>query len=298
MRSAQRFAKEHPFLFAILATVVWILVMGVAAAIAAWALHTPMADPLPQSLGMLAATACLLGVMGRWGWLRAAGIPRLGTWRLWLVTVGLAVYVVIAYQMAFFRGIALDISSLWASGGAQSILMRQAVVGVAEETLFRGFQLFVLVRAWGDSRRGLLAAVAVPALIFGLTHAPQVLAGNPMDDTLMTMLNCTVSGLWWGALVLMGGSIWPAVLLHAVSNASFQITALGLCGYNATVTEFVAATAAELPLVIGGLWLVLRKVPGFDPDPRSRAGRKSIGFCMEERRDASDALAVRYSLAE
>jgi carboxyl-terminal processing protease len=276
MRSMKRFATEHPLAFAILATVVWILVAGMAAGIAAWALQAPVASSLPQSLGMLAATACLLVVMWRWGWLRAAGIIRLGTWRLWLVTVGLALYLAIAYQMAFFRGIALDISSSWASGGAQSILMRQAVVSVAEETLFRGFLLLVLVRVWGDSRRGLLAAVAVPALIFGLSHAPQVLAGNPMDDTLMTMLNCTVSGLWWGALVLVGGSIWPAILLHAVSNASYQITALGLGGIGPTVAAYAAATAAELPMVIAGLWLVLRKVPGSSPTGgRGRAERAS-----------------------
>jgi carboxyl-terminal processing protease len=276
MRSEQRFAKEHPFLFAILATVVWMLVMGVAAAIAAWALQAPVASLLPQSLGMLAATACLLGVMGRWGWLRSAGITRLGNWRLWLATAGLALYVVIAYQLAFFRDIALDISTLWDSGGAQTVLMRQAVVGVAEETLFRGFLLYALVRVWGDSRRGLLAAVVVPALIFGLVHAPQVLAGNPMDDTLMTMLNCTVSGLWWGALVLVGGSLWPGVLLHAASNASFQITALGLGGIDPTVADYLAATAAELPLVIAGLWLVLRKMPDSIPTGgRGRAERAS-----------------------
>jgi hypothetical protein len=183
---------------------------------------------------------------------------------------------VIVYQLAFFRGIAIDLSNLWGSGGAQSILMRQAVVGVAEETLFRGFLLYALVRVWGDSRRGLLAALAVPALIFGLAHAPQVLAGDPMDDTLMTMLNCTVSGLWWGALVLVGGSLWPAVLLHAASNASFQITALGLGGIDATVADYAAATAAELPLVIAGFWLLLRKVPGSIPTGRrGRAGQAS-----------------------
>jgi carboxyl-terminal processing protease len=276
MRSVERFATEHPFPFVILAMVTWILAAGVTAAIAGGALHTPMADPLPQSLGTLTATACLLGVMWRWGWLRAAGFTTLGTPRLWLVTVGLALYVVIAYQLAFFHGIALNISSSWASGEAQSILLRQAVVGVAEETLFRGFLLYALVRVWGDSRRGLLAAVAVPALIFGLTHIMQLLVGNPIDGTLMTILNAFVGGLWYGALVLMGGSLWPAVLIHAATNASVQISAASLPGFDPSVADYALATAAELPLVVGGLWLLLRKGPDSIPtERRGRSGKAS-----------------------
>jgi membrane protease YdiL (CAAX protease family) len=268
MRSIQRFATARPLPFVILATVAWIVTAGVAAFLAAWALQMPMAELLPQSLGTLTATACLLVVMGRWRWLRAAGVTALGGRRLWLTTAGLTVYGVVAYQVAFFGGIALNISSSWGSGGAQSIFARQAVVGVAEELLFRGFLLYALVRVWGDSRRGLLAAVTVPALIFGLAHAPQVLAGNPIDDTLMTMLNCLVAGLWYGVLVLVGGSVWPAVLIHAASNASFQIATLGVSGFDPTVADYAVATAAELPLVVAGLWLLLRRVPGSIPTER------------------------------
>jgi membrane protease YdiL (CAAX protease family) len=256
MRSILRFAMAHPLPFVILATAAWIGAAGVAAFLAAWALQAPVADLLPQSLGALAATACLLVMMWRWGWLRAAGVTALGSRRLWLVTAGLAVYVVVAYQVAFFGKITPNIPSLWATGEAQTILLRGTVVAIVEETMFRGFLLFALARAWGDSRRGLLAAVAVPALIFGLPHAAQVLVGNPIDDTLMTTLNCFVSGLWWGALVLTGGSIWPAVLIHVASNASVQIAAASLTGFDPIVAHYAVATAAELPLVIAGLWLL------------------------------------------
>ena len=78
---------------------------------------------------------------------------------------------------------------------------------------------------------------------------------------MMTTLNCFVSGLWWGALVLMGGSIWPAVVIHAASNASVQIVAAGLTRFDPTVADYAVATAAELLLVIAGLWLLLRRLP-------------------------------------
>jgi membrane protease YdiL (CAAX protease family) len=288
MRSIQRFATVHPLPFVILATVAWIGVAGVAAILAAWALQAPMSDLLPQSLGALAATACLLVMMWRWGWLRAAGVTALGSRRLWLATAGLAVYVVIAYHVAFFGKITLNIPSLWATGEAQTILLRGTVVAFVEEIMFRGFLLFALARAWGDSRCGPLAALTIPALIFGLTHAAQVLVGNPIDDTLMTTLNCFISGLWWGALVLRGGSIWPAVLIHAVSNASVQIVAASLTGFDPTVADYAVATAAELPLVIAGPWLLSRRVPGSIPN-RSREWGAEVSLDCEQLLQGIDA---------
>ncbi len=73
--------------------------------------------------------------------------------------------------------------------------------------------LLVVMGRWGWLRAGgLLAAVSVQALMFGLLHIMQVAGGNPLDDALMTILNALVGGLLLGALVLLGGSIWPAVL--------------------------------------------------------------------------------------
>jgi len=235
MRHVRQFATAHPLPFAILTTLVWILAGGLGAYLAASALKLPFADGLPQSLGTLAITACLLWAMGRWGWLRPAGVSVPGSGRLWLVTAGLTILVVVAYQLAFFHQIVVDFSTAIGSDEARAILGRCSVVGFVEETLFRGFILYALVRVWGHTRRGLLAAISVPALIFGLLHILQLLAGNPPDDTLMTMLNAFVGGLWYGALVLLGGSIWPAVLIHAATNAAVQIGAASLARFDPSV---------------------------------------------------------------
>ncbi len=47
--------------------------------------------------------------------------------------------------------------------------------------------LLVVMGRWGWLRAGgLLAAVSVQALMFGLLHIMQVAGGNPLDDALMT----------------------------------------------------------------------------------------------------------------
>jgi carboxyl-terminal processing protease len=279
MRGILRFATRHPVPFVILATAAWMMIAGVAAYLTASALQSPLADELPQSLGTLAATACLLLVMARWGWLRASSVARLGSARLWLLTAGLTIFVVVAYHLAFFGETVVDLSTSTASGEAQAILRRQAVVGLVEETLFRGFLLYALVRVWGNTRRGLLAAVGVSAMVFGLIHAQELLFGNPLDETLMTILNASVEGLWYGSLVLLGGSLWPAVLIHAASNASVQIVAASLPRFDPSVSNYAVASAAELPLVIAGLGLLMRRSPGSVPprDAESARGNASAG---------------------
>jgi membrane protease YdiL (CAAX protease family) len=272
MRSIQRFATEHPLPFVVATPVIWMMTAGMAAYLAAGVLQLPPTHELPQSLGTLVATGCLVLMMWRWEWLRAAGVTALGSGRLWLVTTGLTILLVMAYQFAFLDGIVMGFSTVSARTEALAILRSCAVVGFVEETLFRGFLLYALVRVWGDTRRGLLAAVTLQALLFGLPHILQVFAGNPLDDTLMTMLNCFVSGLWYGALVLLGSSIWPAVLIHAATNASVQVGAASLTGFDPSATDYALATLAELPMVVVGLWVLLRKVP----DPIGTWRQKSV----------------------
>ncbi|MEA3335346.1 MAG: hypothetical protein U9R25_05510 [Chloroflexota bacterium] len=154
------FATVHPFLFVLLAIAGWILLGSLGTVVAMFVLDAPFTDVVVQSTGSLVATACVLALAWRWGWLKSAGITRLGGLRLWLITLAAAVYVIIAYQLAFFGEIALNLDQL-NGAEAHQILMHQAVVGFAEETMFRGILLFALVRVWGDSRNFLIKSLQV-----------------------------------------------------------------------------------------------------------------------------------------
>ena len=177
-----------------------------AAWLAARALHMPMVDPLPQSLGTLAVTVCLILVMWRWGWLRSAGVTVLGGGRLWLLTAGLTIFVVVAYQLAFSGEIVVDLSAAWKAGEVQTILLRQAVVGIVEETLFRGFLLFGLRNKMGE------LSILVQIVPFVLVHF-----GKLELETLSTL----VTGLYFGYIAYRTDSYWPAFLIHLFINVVF-----------------------------------------------------------------------------
>lgn len=75
--------------------------------------------------------------------------------------------------------------------------------GVCEELLYRGIAV-ALLQLFGVA---FIPAVVLSALAFGLMHAYQGLRGVALT---------ALMGLGFSALVWLGGSLWPAIALHAL----------------------------------------------------------------------------------
>jgi len=130
-------------------------------------------------------------------------------------------------------------------------------VGIAEEFLFRGILLFVLVRAWGRNRTGALRAVLVTSVVFGLIHATPALVGEDLGYVTANLLGTIISAVWWAALVLTYRTVWPGVVIHTLTNSATlavadiaQQSSLGAAGS-------LRADLLELPWLIFGLWLLI-----------------------------------------
>jgi membrane protease YdiL (CAAX protease family) len=273
----KRLATEHPLLFVLAVLLGWIVSSGLLALAAAALLGTELASDLAQSVGTLTATGLLLLLLAwRLGWLRSTGITRLGGWRVWLLTLAILFFYYVAYRYAFFGTLASDLGYLLRLPAAWRTLLRHLVVGTVEEILFRGILLYALVRVWGTTRRGLFAAILTPALLFGSLHILQLTSGNSLPSTLLTILIGIFSGIWLGALVLRWGSIWPAVAIHAFSNAVVNVGALAVPGYVPPTSAFLLAAVLEVPFVLWGIACLLRlpfpAAPGpGEPEPDTLA---------------------------
>lgn len=261
MTRLNAFATKRPLLFVLAAIVAWMLLGGIFAGLTAGILQVDFMRDLAQSVGMLLATLCVVLIAGRLSWLRAAGIARPGRWIVWLLALIAGVWLVCAYLYGFFGEIRLDLAVLSRSAAARAVLPRQLVVGPVEEIMFRGIVLYVLARRWGGTAGGLLASLVVASLLFGSLHMLQAFAGASLTLAAITTLNSALSGFWWGALVLRGRSVWPAVLLHILSNSIVQIQALGTPGFEMTVSNTMTATLLELPLAVIAVIVLLRWPP-------------------------------------
>ena len=98
----------------------------------------------------------------------------------------------------------------------------------------------------------------VQAALFGVLHVLQVVAGSSLTAALMVMINSFVSGIWWGVMTLHWQSLWPVILLHSLSNISVLAKGISSAYISPAVTAYGRATLLETPLVVLGMWLLLR----------------------------------------
>jgi uncharacterized protein len=86
------------------------------------------------------------------------------------------------------------------------------MVGFVEEVIFRGLMLHSL------KGRGLWKAAIITALLFGLTHALNVLTGKSLAEDVAQILYAVAIGFAFAALVLRTGILWPLILAHWLIN--------------------------------------------------------------------------------
>ena len=225
--SISNFAKHHPIGFVVVLTIVWIVLLLVFMITASTVFHKPYGDAMTVSIGRLAVTAWVLFLVWCMHWLKASGISRSGSWRVWLLALVGLVYLASASLYSFYGRVAFDFSSLLRLPDARAAVINHFITGLSEEILFRGLVLFALIRVWGNATRGILGSVLLASALFALVHITQVFTyGVSPSSALLLVLQALVIAFWWGALVVMGGSIWPAVTLHFVVNAVVAVQGL------------------------------------------------------------------------
>jgi membrane protease YdiL (CAAX protease family) len=89
------------------------------------------------------------------------------------------------------------------------MILLSITAGVCEELLYRGFVLWYFVSFWPSSRLGLIVAVVFSSILFGFGHV--YLGANQIKVS-------AIAGLVAALIVLAAGSLWPAIILHAVTD--------------------------------------------------------------------------------
>jgi membrane protease YdiL (CAAX protease family) len=262
MNALRSYATRHPVMFVLSLTIAWLIVLLVFTGIASSALHRPFGDAVTGTIGRLTITACILLLVWRLGWLEASGVARLGRWPVWLLALGGMTYFTIASLYSYFSKINFDFSSLIQIPDARAIVMSQFAVSLCEEILFRGVVLYSLARVWENTKRGMIGSVVLSSLIFAVLHMTNVFAQEiPLSSALLLTLETCIIAIWWGALVLWGGSIWPAVMLHFVSNAVVAVQGLTIPMVEPNIVAYRQLLFFSILLGVLGVGLLVQAVP-------------------------------------
>lgn len=263
MGRLERAAHRHPLATAFGMVVAAMAVMAVGVGVASVGLGWDLDDPRTQLVGQTVGCVAVLLVLWRSGWLRPAGVTQVGTRSVWLATVLVLLYTGAVGLYALVGTLAVDLSI-----AAESVptLLHTTLAGVMEELLFRGLVLHVLVVGWRERPWRDPVAIVVSAALFGVLHLLN-LAGSTLDVTMLQVTEAFLSAVLYGALVVVGGSVWPAVVLHSLVNLLVTTAAENIPGFAVAAGDLLLLVLLDLPLVALAVLLLGR---------RRRLGRTAV----------------------
>jgi len=255
-------ATNRPVSFVLILTIAWFVLLAVFMGIASSALREPYGSATTGTAGRLAVTACVLFLVWRLGWLEASGVARLGSWRVWVLASGGMIYFAGASLFSFYGKVTFGLSSLIRLPDLHAAVMTHFAAGLSEELLFRGLALYALIRVWGNTTQGIIRSVAFTSLLFAALHITQVIMpGASLPSLLFLTLETCIVSIWWGALVVSGRSIWPAVMLHFAVNAAVAVQGLTVPMVEPAILAYRRILWFSIPLGVLGIVMLVREDP-------------------------------------
>jgi membrane protease YdiL (CAAX protease family) len=251
----KRFASEHPVAFSVMATFLVLALYIVAGIIAAITTTNLIGHQAAEASGRFAASALIVCMLWRLGWIGDVGLTRLGKRSVWLMVFLVTAYLVVVTMFAFFGDLGFGLPDpAWAS----VVALNGSAAAVLEEIVFRGLILYALVRTWGNSASGLPRIVLLSSFLFGASHLIRLLLGQPIPQVNLLAIDAFISGVYYAAFVLYSGSIWPPIAIHVALNAIVGARAVGVEGFEEPVSGWLVILVFELPALLLGLLLLRR----------------------------------------
>ena len=91
-------------------------------------------------------------------------------------------------------------------------------IGIREECIYRATLQNIVAKKHANSVKGVWVTVTIGAVIFGLSHIPNLFFGMEPLAVLTQVIYATVAGLLFGAVYLRSGSLWALVLVHTLTD--------------------------------------------------------------------------------
>ena len=248
----KRLRQAHPVCFCIVAEVAFLASLFVSdfvfTLVLAFArvdfsgLDTYLYSALQELVGVLVAVL-ILRRTGRTGLLRRHGSGFFNG-----LLVGMYPLVFIGYttfvSLVFGRP---DDTPLQPAGRIVTFLVSMAMVGVAEEFIFRGVIAETLLEHFGTSRAGMWKACLLSGVLFGAAHLTNIL-GSAVFGVLMQCVFAAALGALFAAVYFRTGNIWVTVFLHGAMDIASMLIG-GLYG-TTTIADSVSTYDASMLLSV------------------------------------------------
>jgi membrane protease YdiL (CAAX protease family) len=164
--------------------------------------------------------------------------PRRARAALWFVPAAATVLIILGTQ-----GVRVDAPAI----AAYAVLV--IAVALNEETWFRGI-VFAILRA-----RSSRTAIVGSSVLFGVLHLANLAGGADIGSAVLQVAFAALFGLVAAQLLVLTGSLWPAIAWHAAWNFVTFI------GGDATDTRSLSGLGAACLVMLGYAVFLGRRTP-------------------------------------
>ncbi len=256
MNTFKNFALKRPFVFGLGLIVIYALLGTLTYPAHFLFADTEVGQVYGDAVSKLIIALVFLFLLWRLGWFKASGITRLGNVTTWSVVAIILLYKFPTELYAFTGDISIPFPK---SQLAIAKLLYYFPASSIEEIMFRAFALTAMLLAWGDTKQGQVKAVLLSSAFFGVTHLFNIIV-RPSGVVLFQAIVVMLPGILYGALVLTHKTLWPAIVLHWLTNAVVNIKIIEYANYQETIAMWVTFAIALLPLMGYSAYLI-QKLP-------------------------------------
>ena len=248
----KRLRTAHPILYCILAEVLFLGSLFLSSLVLTVALVVAGADFSGLDEYLLSLVQELVGAGAAWLLLRRTGrqglLGRRGSGFFNGLLVGMYPLVFIGYNT--FGSLLLgrpENGTLQPAVRICTFLANMAMVGVAEEFIFRGVIAQTLLEHFGTSRAGVWKACLLSGVLFGAAHLTNILGSAPFGVLMQCAFSASLGALF-AAIYFRTGNLWVTVFLHGAMDIASMLIG-GLYG-TTTLSESVSGYDASMLLTV------------------------------------------------
>lgn len=145
------------------------------------------------------------------------------------------------------------------------MIVESLIIGLYEETVFRGLVLPLFLRKWGINNKQIMISVILSSVIFGLFHISNLFTGASFIEVVIQVCYTTIMGIAFSALLLRtkGNLLWCG-MIHGLYNMAsgfgdFDPT-VHVVNQSITISilPYLLNLLLFIPLLIYGLFLLRR----------------------------------------
>ena len=104
--------------------------------------------------------------------------------------------------------------------GLIMLLIENAIVGLYEEVLVRGFLVGHMLYHWKNDKRKVFKAVLWSSVIFGVLHIGNIFSGHGVVSTLIQVFYSTILGIVFAAVYIRTQNLWSIAIIHGIVDFS------------------------------------------------------------------------------